>query len=138
MDTIFSHPEVFAVVVLLPLFGIAAKAFGFPLQRIAKWYCYIAIFAAVIVMNSIFFPFIGGKDYFFRFSVELALIFAVLWWAFEAKSGEVEILVRGLFRKPLVWMVTAFAAAYLLACAFAYDASAAFWSIMSAEKVDFR
>jgi O-antigen ligase len=128
MDTILSHPETFAIIVLLPLFGIAAKAFGFSLQRIAKWYCYIAVFAVVVVMNSIFFPFIGGKDYFFRFSVELALIFAFLWWAFEAKHGEVEALVKGLFKKPIVWAVTAFAAAYLLACAFAYDASAAFWS----------
>ena len=128
MDTILSHPEVFAVVVLLPLFGIAAKAFGFSLQRIAKWYCYIAVFAAVIVMDSIFFPFIGGKDWFFRFAVELALIFTVLWWAFEARVGEVENLVKAMFKKPLTLAVSAFAAAYLLACVFAYDAMSAFWS----------
>jgi len=128
MDTILSHPEAFAVILLLPLFGIAAKAFGYSLQRIAKWYCYIAVFAVVVVMDSIFFPFIGGKDWFFRFTVELALIFALLWWAFEARSGEVEALVRGLFKKPIVIAVSAFAAAYLLACAFAYDAHAAFWS----------
>jgi O-antigen ligase len=128
MDTIFSHPEVFAVVVLLPLLGIAAKAFGVSLQRIAKWYCYIAVFAAVVVMDSIFFPFIGGKDWFFRFTVELGLIFTLLWWAFEARTGEVEALVKALFKKPLVWAVSAFVAAYLLASLFAYDINAAFWS----------
>jgi O-antigen ligase len=128
MDTILSHPEVFAVVVLLPLFGIAAKFFGYSFQRIAKWYSYIAVFAVVIVMDSIFFPFIGGKDWFFRFAVELGLIFAFLWWAFEAKTGEVEQLIKGIFKKPLVWAVSAFAAAYLLACLFAYDMNAAFWS----------
>jgi O-antigen ligase len=128
MDTIISHPEAFSVIILLPLFGIAARAFGFSLQRIAKWYCYVAVFAAVIVMDSIFFPFIGGKDWFFRFAIELALIFTFLWWAFEAKNGEVEVLVRGLFKKPLVLAVSAFSAAYLLACLFAYDMHAAFWS----------
>lgn len=127
-DTIFTHPEVFAVVLLLPLFGIVAKAFGYSLQRIAKWYCYIAVFAVVVVMDSIFFPFIGGKDWFFRFAVELSLIFTLLWWAFEARQGEVEAHVKAMFKRPIVIAMSAFTAAFLLACAFAYDAHAAFWS----------
>ena len=72
MDTIFSHPLAFAVIVLLPLFGIAAKAFGVSFRKIAKWYLYISVFCVVVVMDSIFFPFIGGKDWFFRFAVELS------------------------------------------------------------------
>ena len=81
---------VFTVVAGLPLLGIAAKAFGQSFERIAKWYLYVAVFAAVVVMDSIFFPFIGGKDWFFRFAVELSLIAALLWWAFEAREGEAE------------------------------------------------
>ena len=112
----------------LPLLGIAAKAFGVSFERIAKWYLYAAVFAAVVVMDSIFFPFIGGKDWFFRFAVELSLIAAFLWWAFEAREGDGEERVKKLFKKPLVRAVTIFVAAFLLACLFANDMHAAFWS----------
>ena len=77
MDTIFSHPGVFTIIVGLPLLGVAAKAFGVSFERIAKWYLYAALFAVVIVMDSIFFPFIGGKDWYFRFAIELSLIAAL-------------------------------------------------------------
>jgi O-antigen ligase len=127
-DTILSHAWVFTIVVGLPLLGIVAKAFGQSFERIAKWYLYAAVFAAVVVMDSIFFPFIGGKDWFFRFAVELSLIATLLWWAFEAREREVENRVKQLFKKPLVRAVTAFVAAFLLACLFAYDMHAAFWS----------
>jgi len=127
-DTLFNHTGVFTVVAALPLLGIAAKAFGQSFNRIAKWYLYAAVFAAVVVMDSIFFPFIGGKDWFFRFAVELALIAALLWWAFEARAGEAEAQLKKLFKKPLVIAVTVFVAAFLLACIFGYDMHAAFWS----------
>ncbi len=128
MDTIANYPEVLAVIVGLPLVGIVAKFFGVSFERIAKWYLYIAVFAVVVVMNSIFFPFIGGKDYFFRFAVELALIFFMLWWAVEARNGEVESLVKTSFKNPLFIAVSAFVVMVLLACLFAYDMNAAFWS----------
>lgn len=127
-DTIFNHAGVFTVVAALPLLGIVAKAFGQSFERIAKWYLYAAVFAAVIVMDSIFFPFIGGKDWFFRFVVELALIAGLLWWAFEARVGEAEGQLKKLFKKPLVIAVTVFVIAYTLACLFGYDMHAAFWS----------
>ena len=127
-DTILNHAGAFAVIAILPLLGIAAKAFGQSFERIAKWYLYIAVFAAVVVMNSVFFPFIGGKDWFFRFAVELALIAALLWWAFEARAGEAEEHLKKLFKKPLVRAVTVFVIVYLLACLFGYDIHAAFWS----------
>ena len=57
-------------------------------------------------MNSIFFPFIGGKDFFFRFATELALACMVLWWAFEAKKGDAKKRIAALFHKPLVIAVT--------------------------------
>ena len=114
--------------VALPLGGVIARIFGVSFKRIAKWYCYAAVFAVLIVVNSIFFPFIGGKDYFFRFTVELGLIAWLLWWAFEAKQNEVRQLYRSTFKRPLVIAVTAFVGAYLLACLFALDMHAAFWS----------
>ncbi len=128
MDSISSHPEVLAVIVALPLFGVLAKVFRASFERIAKWYLSIAIFAVVIVMNSMFFPFIGGKDYFFRFSTELSLIFFLFAWAFEMRGGELAERLKTAFKKPLTIAVTAFAGAFLLATAFAYDAYAAFWS----------
>jgi O-antigen ligase len=127
-DTLFNHPEVFTIIVGLPLFGIIAKAFGQSFERIARWYLYIAVFAVIIVMDSIFFPFIGGKDWYFRFAVELSLIATILWWAFEARDGELKTRLQHTFKKPLVMAVTAFATAFLLACSFAYDVHAAFWS----------
>ncbi|MDE2018770.1 MAG: O-antigen ligase family protein [Patescibacteria group bacterium] len=128
MDTIFLHPAALFVVVVLPLFGIAAKVFGASFQKITKWYLYIAVFCVIVVMDSIFFPFIGGKDWFFRLAVELSLISALLWWAFEARQGEFEERIRAFFKKPLVLAVSAFALMVLLASLFAFDAHAGFWS----------
>jgi O-antigen ligase len=112
----------------LPILGIVAKSFGVSFQRLAKWYCYAAVFAVLVVINSIFFPFIGGKDYFFRYAVQLGLIAWLLWWAFEAKAGEMKTMLRAAFKKPIVVAVTIFVAAVMLACIFALDAHAAFWS----------
>ena len=60
-DTLFNHPEVLTIIVGLPLLGVIAKVFGQSFERIAKWYLYAAVFAVIIVMDSIFFPFIGGE-----------------------------------------------------------------------------
>lgn len=127
-DSIFNYTGTVFVIFALPALGIVAKFFGISFERIAKWYCYVAVFAVVVVVNSIFFPFIGGKDYFFRFAVELGLIAWLLWWAFEAKEGEVKRMLATTFKKPMVIATTAFVAAVELACIFAYDAHAAFWS----------
>jgi hypothetical protein len=127
-DTIFSHPVTASVIAALLLLGVIAKLMKFSFERIAKWYLYIAVFSIVVVMNSIFFPFIGGKDFFFRFVVELALSSMVLWWAFEAKKGDAKKRISALFHKPLVLAVSAFVAMFELASIFAYDFQAAFWS----------
>lgn len=128
MDSITNHPEVLSVIVALPLFGVLAKLFGATFKKISKWYLYIAVFAIVIVLNSTFFPFIGGKDYFFRFTVELALIFFLLSWAFEMTNDELKTTLRAAFKKPLVIAVSLFVLIFLLACIFAVDTNAAFWS----------
>jgi O-antigen ligase len=98
------------------------------LLKISKLFLYVSLFCVVIVMTSTFFPFIGGKDYFFRFSVELALIFFLLWWAFEARAGEVYGRIRETIKHPLFIAVSIFVLVALLASFFAYDPHAAFWS----------
>jgi O-antigen ligase len=127
-DSIFNYGGTLFTIVALPALGIIAKFFGVSFHRIAKWYCYVAVFAVLIVVNSIFFPFIGGKDYFFRFAIQLGLIAWLLWWAFEAKDGEVKQTLTTIFKRPLVRAVTIFAVACLLAAIFAVDMHAAFWS----------
>ena len=128
MDTLFNHPFVLAVVVGLPLLGIVARIFKQSFARIAKWYCYVAVFAVVIVMDSIFFPFIGGKDWFFRFAVELGLVSFILWWALEAKDGEAKRMIISVVRSPLFIATSIFVLMVALSSIFAYDPHAAFWS----------
>jgi len=127
-DTIFNHPVTAAVIAALLLLGIIAKLMKFSFERIAKWYLYVAVFSIIIVMNSIFFPFIGGKDFFFRFVTELALSCMVLWWAFEAKKGDAKKRIGDLFKHPLVIAVSVFVAIFELATIFSYNFQAAFWS----------
>lgn len=98
------------------------------LLKLSKLFLYISVFAVLIVMISTFFPFIGGKDYFFRFSIELALIFFALWWAFEAAPGALYGQAQQVFKKPVFVAVSLFVLVFLLASLFAYDPNAAFWS----------
>jgi len=97
------------------------------LLKISKFFLYSALFAVVWVNSGTFFPFIGVKYYFFRVTVELALLAFILWWGFEAKEGEMKRLSAGLF-KPLAVAVSIFVLVFLLASVFAYDPHAAFWS----------
>lgn len=127
-ETVFNHPLVASAIAGFLLLGIIGKLLKFSFERLAKWYLYVSVFSVVVVMNSEFFPFIGGKDYFFRFAVELALISVLLWWAFEAPKGELERRLKAIFKKPLAIAVSAFAGIFLLASFFAYDFHAAFWS----------
>jgi hypothetical protein len=98
------------------------------LLKLSKFFVYLSVFSIVVVLTGIFFPFIGGKCYFFRVSVELALACLLLWWAFESRTNELEMRIREFFRQPLVLAVSAFVLAFMLATIFAYDATAAFWS----------
>jgi len=128
LDSVFNYPLVTSVIAGLLLVGIVGKFLKVSFKQIAKWYLYVSVLAVVVVMDSIFFPFIGGKDYFFRFAVELSLISLILYWAFEARKDEIKQLFTSAYKKPLVIAVTVFAGAFLLACIFALDAHAAFWS----------
>ncbi len=98
------------------------------LFQVSKLLAYAAIFSVVIVMSSTFFPFIGGKYYFFRACVEMSIAFLLLWWAFEAPVGELEEKVRRVFGQPLFIAVSAFVLAFMLATIFADNPGGAFWS----------
>lgn len=128
MNTLFNNPWLLVMTVGLPVLGIAARMLKQSFVSIAKWYCYTAVFAVVVVMNSIFFPFIGGKDWFFRIAVELGLISFLLWWAFEAKDGETKQMILSTVRSPLFIATSIFVGMVLLASVFANDIHAAFWS----------
>lgn len=97
--------------------------------KISKFFLYASVFSVAVVLPSTFFPFIGGKYYFFRVAVELALASFILWWAFDSEGARLTPQwLKELFRKPLVVAVSIFAAVFLLASIFAYDSNAAFWS----------
>ncbi len=98
------------------------------LLKLSKFFLYVSVFSVLIVLNWTFFPFIGGKDYFFRTSVEWALIFFILGLGFEARKGEGLARLKKLFKQPLFLAVSIFVLAFMLATIFASDSRAAFWS----------
>lgn len=116
------------ILIALPVIGAALKIFGVSFEKIAKGYLYLALFSVVIVAPSTFFPFIGGKDFFFRVCIDLAVATFFLWWGFEARRKELKERVKAIVTKPLFIAVSFFVLAFLLASAFALDPHAAFWS----------
>ncbi|MFA6354708.1 MAG: O-antigen ligase family protein [Candidatus Paceibacterota bacterium] len=97
-------------------------------QKISKFFLYASVFSIALVATSTFFPFIGVKYYFFRVVIELALLFYLLYWAFEAKINEVKNRLLEVSRRPLFIAVSIFVLAFLLASIFALNSHAAFWS----------
>lgn len=116
------------IIILLPIIGIILKALGLSFEKITKAYLYFSLFCVIFVASSTFFPFIGGKDFFFRVAIEMALAAAFLWWAFEAKAKELSNRFKKILHQPLFMTVSFFALAVLLSAIFAYDPNAAFWS----------
>ena len=98
------------------------------LLKISKSFLYCSVLSVLVVFNSTFFPFIGGKNYFYRAIIELAFIFFLLWWAFEAPAGEILARMKRLFKQPLFLAVSLFFVMFMLATVFAFDSHAAFWS----------
>ena len=74
--------------------------------KLSKFFLYASVFSVVVVLSSTFFPFIGGKYYFFRTAIELALISLLLWWAFEARDGELEKRFAKILDKPIFLAVS--------------------------------
>jgi O-antigen ligase len=98
------------------------------LLKLSKFFLYASLFSVVIVMITTFFPFIGGKYYFFRIMVELSIIFFLLSWAFERDFQEVVLRAKRVITSPLFIAVTVFVLMFTLAVVFAHDARSAFWS----------
>jgi O-antigen ligase len=98
------------------------------LIQFSRFFLFLSVFAVDIVLSSTFFPFIGGKYYFFRLAIELSSIFLILSWALEDQRSHIEDRFRKMFRQPLFLAVSAFALMFLLASVFAFDPAAAFWS----------
>ncbi|MBI4085827.1 MAG: O-antigen ligase family protein [Candidatus Liptonbacteria bacterium] len=98
------------------------------LLKISKSFLYCSVLSVLVVLNGTFFPFIGGKNYFYRAIIELAFIFFLLWWAFEAPVGEVLARMKRLLKQPLFLAVSLFFIFFMLATVFAFDSHAAFWS----------
>ncbi len=98
------------------------------LLKISKFFLYISVLCVLVVLNSTFFPFIGGKGYFFRIAIESAFVFFLLWWGFEAAAGEVSARFKKLLKQPLFLAVSLFFVLFMLATVFAFDSHAAFWS----------
>lgn len=97
-------------------------------QQLSKFFLYASIFCIVVVMASTFFPFIGGKYYFFRFAVEASLACMLLWWGFDAPKGELKARFMKLWQSPIFKAVSAFVLMFTLASLFADDPKLAFWS----------
>jgi len=98
------------------------------LLKLSRFFLYASLFSVLIVLSGTFFPFIGGKYYFFRVAVELSLAFFILSLAFEQPSKRFMETARGIISRPIFIAVSAFVFAYLLSALLAYDPYAAFWS----------
>ena len=96
--------------------------------KLSRIFLFASFFCVAVVLTGTFFPFIGGKYYFFRVMVEAATVSLLFWWAFEARTGEFEGQLRRVLRDPMVIAVSAFALMFLLASLFAHDPHSAFWS----------
>ncbi|MGC9610781.1 MAG: O-antigen ligase family protein [Minisyncoccia bacterium] len=97
--------------------------------KVSRFFLFASVFCVLIVSTTTLFPFIVGKGIFFRAAIDLALLFFALGLIFQ--NGEWETLktrIKNIFREPLAIAVSVFVSFFLLACLFAYDPGAAFWS----------
>jgi hypothetical protein len=97
---------------------------------LAKAFLALALFSVVIVLNGAFFPFTEGKYYFFRLSVESALLCTTFSFCLAPKPAELINRVLQLGKRPLFVAVSAFTGCYLLSAWQAVDSGTAFWSTL--------
>lgn len=98
------------------------------LLKISRSFLFFSVLSTTIVLTDTFFPFIGGKDYFFRALVELALISFLIFWGFEAKEIEIRKHFQKISGNYLFIAVSLFVFIFFLASIFAYNPQIAFWS----------
>ena len=110
--------------------------------KLTKFFLYAAIFSVLIVSSTTLFPFIVGKDVFFRAVVDLALIFYLVHWGWEhnAKkkiSLKSEPFAKALVKKnwleavkerPIFWAVVLFGLVFVISGFFGINPALSFWS----------
>ncbi len=99
--------------------------------KVSKFFLITAVLSIAIVSVSTLFPFIVGKYAWFRTSVDLALIFFLLGLLFNEQESirlGINQRLKTIWKNPLVIAVTAFIAAFLLACLFGFNPARSFWS----------
>ncbi len=82
----------------------------------------------VIVSTSTLFPFIVGKYVWFRTSVDLSFIFLLLGFLLHSDAKEYIGRLKKWIKSPVAIAIGVFAAVFVLASFFAFDAGIAFWS----------
>ncbi len=98
------------------------------MTRLARFFLHLVPFSILLVLSSTYFPFIGGKYYLFRILVTLALMAVLASWAFFDDPVSIKDFFVRVLRTPVGLALTIFTGVFILACIFAYDAHAAFWS----------
>lgn len=88
----------------------------------------LSLLAPLVVRKEMFFPFIGGKVFFFRTLIELSLAFFIanIIFSDNPKLLFQKLLLR--LKHPIVISSAAFAAFFLLGAVFAQNPTQAFWS----------
>jgi O-antigen ligase len=97
-------------------------------KNIAIAALYVGLVSVVVVATSTFFPFIGGKYYFFRIATDIALAATVLWWAFEAPAGELKKRITMLMKNPVWIAVSVFVGSFIISALLADNPHGAWWS----------
>ncbi len=93
--------------------------------KIARIFTYISIAAPLIASKSLFFPFITGKNIFFRVFIELALVAL----AGALAYGEIPLAtLKNTVKKPIFIAISVFTALFTLSAFTAQAPSFAFWS----------
>lgn len=98
------------------------------LIKLSKFFLYATVFAVLIVSANTLFPFIVGKYVFFRLCIELALIFFAGGIVLDPAAGKYLARLKQLYKNPLVWAVTAFVLAFVVAGFTGWRPAFSFWS----------
>lgn len=99
-----------------------------PSLQVVKLFLILALASVLVVGPATLFPFTGVKMFWFRAAVSFAFL-AFLWWVgWRASFEELRARCKEIFSSWIVRAVIAFVFVFLLAVAFAYDPTSAFWA----------
>ena len=104
------------------------------LVKISRIFIYAALVTPIFLNRSLFFPFISGKQIFFRVCVEAALGFFLLHLAvilFNRNSTRIKTTLAGLkhhLSHPIIICLAIFAFGFVISTLFSQSPTAAFWS----------